>query len=641
MSEVGSLVTELGVLPEKTKRRSSQLHRRTSGLVNVTRSPERKDWKNRETICGVVAGDRQLEEGRLPVIVEGKHYPRKTLENLEISHLLGNNTSASESPELGPPPVAHFDAAEPINFAPPPTPAGSTAEIENGNQDHEDDIKPLPENLERRRRRRASALLEDMPTLKAPAMEIPDAAELSISLKSGAKRKLDVREQGYKEEPAPSELDDFAFRRKAVASETPPCRSKGTRFTKSGTGSTTSSAGTNHLASELEPETRKVLAPKSTNSPTKCKRPGNSDKIVSEQNEPAKRTKAQEYVEHKDPQIPAADRSCHVMPPKVNDLVTPQEPDATELPPKTPVEVDFFSPVSIEPSAKGGLQTEIALTASVEDVLGADGRTSRRARGAVSYAEPSLRAKMRRPTKELVAAVVEQTNCPKAQQRELGGRAESQERKVSQDLKAIQVRTVTIKSEKPGDDFSAWKDLPQEEEEPTSPLGQKVVRSALRKPPPEIKLEPENSGDSNTNAQLLEVGLESLSVSDGPEGSPDDVPNTTGVESRETPRRRSSNPESLRRVGQEFQRPAAPSGRPQARKVTAETSNRPSRPSSAASLRRENSSRDEKMGMKRSASVTTIKSSGGMNNAQGSGVASEAVAGKTERAAARRRSMMS
>lgn len=643
LSEVSTLVTELGALPEKAKRRSSQHQRRRSGLVQLVKSPDPKDWKNRQALAGVFAGERQLQDGRLPVIVEGKHYPRKTLESIEISRLLDDDAAASESPELGPPPIAHFDVAEPISFPAPSRQAVGTGLPEANYEGRVDDVKTLPDNLERRRRRRASALLEDMSSLSTSAA-VSNTADERMSLKSGAKRKLDVREDDCIQAPRPGELDDFAFQRKAAASDTSLARPKGSRFTKSRTGSVATDETAKDPATKLETPARKVLAPKSTNSPSKSRTTGVNDKIGVAMGEGRKKING------------LADDSPKQVRPEGEDVVVCQEPNDTEPPPKTPAGLDLFSPVSTEPSARNGQQSEVALTASVEDVVGGtDGRTSRRARGAVSYAEPSLRAKMRRPTKELAPAVGDQTNGFKAQQRDSSVRAESQERQSSRELSLLKMRTVTIKREKAGEESMVWKGLPEAQEEPTSPLLNKVSKSSSRESPLQAASEPEKSSDTNSGNQQLEAALDSLSIFEGPNSSPQNSPNTITVQSRQTSRRSSSNPASLRTVGREDERiapstnQAQPKGtalgvneRPPRPNSAAGMSDRPARPSSAASLRRENTAREEKVGIKRSTSVTALKSSAAANLPPGNSTLSAAATGpaRTERAAARRRSMM-
>ena len=645
MSEVSTLVTELGALPEKAKRRSSQHQRRRSGFVEPVRSPDQKDWRNRQTLGGVVAGERQLQEGRLPVIVEGKHYPRKTLESLEISRLLDDDATASESPELGPPPVAHFDVAEPIGFAATSAPEVGTVQLTEGYQAHNDEFKPLPDNLERRRRRRASALLEDMSTLNESSTEPSSSADQRLSLKSGAKRKLDVQEDGYREGAGPSQLDDFAFQRRAIVAETPQARPKSSRFAKSGMTSATSSATMKGPTAKLEPGTRRVLAPKSTNSPSKSKRTGVDDKNIPATEELTSRVKAKEQFEPKNLQVMTAESSVQDHPHKIDEVTISQCPDGIELPPKTPAGLDLFSPASTEPSARTGQQTEIALSASVEDVLGgADGRTSRRARGAVSYAEPSLRAKMRRPTKELAPAVGDQTNGSKAQPRDSSARAESQERQSNQDVSVGKMRTVTIKREKPSEESLAWKGLPEAQKEPTSPLVNKITKSSSRDPPPatQAEAETETAPNANSDTQHLEAALDGLSIFEGAGPSPHNSPNSNAVQFQKTSRRHSSNLASSRRVGQEFEKPPISSGRPQPKNTAAHIIDRPPRPQSAAGLRKEDLGRDDKVGLKRSASVATMKSSASTNSAQGGSAPNGAVTsvGRTERAAARRRSMM-
>jgi hypothetical protein len=86
--------------------------------------------------------------------------------------------------------------------------------------------------------------------------------------------------------------------------------------------------------------------------------------------------------------------------------------DPPDLPPKTPAGLGLFSPASGEPSAGVELRdtpppADLNPLAAGNDGTGSFGRSSRRSRGTVSYTEPNLRDKMRRPTKELVDAVTD------------------------------------------------------------------------------------------------------------------------------------------------------------------------------------------------------------------------------------------
>jgi Shugoshin N-terminal coiled-coil region/Shugoshin C terminus len=669
LGEVGVLVRELGGLPEKAKRRSSlasqQQQRRRSGLVEVAKSPDQKDWRNRQTIGGVINGDRQLQqqEGRLPIIVEGKHYPRKTLEGTEISNLLQDGAEASESPEIGPPPVAHFDVAEPIDFKPAQQPVGAELRILDGDEGPVEDVKPLPDNLERRRRRRASALLEDMTGLNRSVLHASTEHENSMPLKSGAKRKLDVREDETKEDSRPAGTDDFAFQRRAIAADAPQPRAKGSRFTKAGTATTANNNAAKESATKLEPATRKVLAPKSTNSPSKTRRTTINEKQSSLKDGAAKEPDEQHPKPKSTARISVQEEPIA---PPVQDIVLREPDPETDLQPKTPASLELFSPTSTEPSARVFAQpTEAAITTSVEDILNnnADGRTSRRARGAVSYAEPSLRAKMRRPTKELVAAVGEGTNSFKAQPREINARAESQERLESEDPSVIKTRTVTIKREKPETESDAWKGLPnaREKEEPTSPLVDKVAKGASRLSPAAQPGTHPATVEADVEARDLEKAIEGLSIFDPPSSSPpdhhrDSSPIDTAAasiqppQSRKTSRRHSSNPASLRRVGQEFANPTALFS---SDRLTSRISGlvggaeRPPRPNSAASLRNKEDAA-EKGVLKRSASVSgfrraaaVVKRDGDVEGGAAAAAPSSAAGmGRSERVAARRRSTM-
>lgn len=70
IQELGGLVAELGLLqkPARKARRRTQ---------SPKRSPNQKEWKNAHTLAEVMGGQ---QGGRLPTIVEDKHYPRRTLE---------------------------------------------------------------------------------------------------------------------------------------------------------------------------------------------------------------------------------------------------------------------------------------------------------------------------------------------------------------------------------------------------------------------------------------------------------------------------------------------------------------------------------------------------------------------------------
>ena len=104
-------------------------------------------------------------------------------------------------------------------------------------------------------------------------------------------------------------------------------------------------------------------------------------------------------------------------------------------------------------SARPGLRGTPPPLESYVDAASVTGRGTRRPRGSVSYAEPNLRDKMRRPTKDFVDAVgaddrpqvikIEEVKC------------------VGPEAEQSRIRTIVVKREDPGEETdSAWKDLP-------------------------------------------------------------------------------------------------------------------------------------------------------------------------------------
>lgn len=72
--ELGSLVKELGNVQQSAEDRRA-MRRRSGVKVSPKKSLDQRNWKNALTISEVTGG----ADGRLPPIVEGKYYPRRTL----------------------------------------------------------------------------------------------------------------------------------------------------------------------------------------------------------------------------------------------------------------------------------------------------------------------------------------------------------------------------------------------------------------------------------------------------------------------------------------------------------------------------------------------------------------------------------
>lgn len=218
-------------------------------------------------------------------------------------------------------------------------------------------------------------------------------------------------------------------------------------------------------------------------------------------------------------------------------VLSPAESDSP--PPETPaaLPLDLFSPVTSEPSAARPESRDtppppdLNPDASNEDAFNAAGRISRRARGSVSYAEPNLRDKMRRPTQELVDAVGADERVQRAAStKPEGSKSEGEGANGIERSKAI--RTVFIKKEDALSESSSWKSLPsidssksQQERaraEATSPLGNKTTAdlpasvttdrrcrtSALHRSEdlPQHEGKPATSGSSTAIAALVAAG---------------------------------------------------------------------------------------------------------------------------------------
>lgn len=160
-------------------------------------------------------------------------------------------------------------------------------------------------------------------------------------------------------------------------------------------------------------------------------------------------------------------------------------PDKKEMPATTPgpPDLDLFSPTYTEPSAARLESRDTPPPPDLhQNATAGEGRLSRRSRSSVSYAEPSLRAKMRRPTKELVDAVgaderIQRAVSAKPEVEKTDDECDGLFDKPADKPKA---RMVVIKKEDGTIESTDWKTLPQATDlllgrpEPTSPLQHKT-----------------------------------------------------------------------------------------------------------------------------------------------------------------------
>lgn len=223
LAELGGLVFDLG-RTQKTVIAASSPSRRRSRRKSPKRSPDQRNWRNALTLSEVTGG----QDGRLPPIVEDKYFPRRTLEYvsricamdnfanfLSPEDILGilSDPANSDSPDLGPPPIAHFDDGDPIKY-------DTSQHVKQG--DSVNNNSSGFANLETRKKRRESSFgKEPGSSLSSTSLSTSREEDSSQTgtlsaqpLKIGAKRKLSVRDDdGHIDAPAQGETDGFHFNR--------------------------------------------------------------------------------------------------------------------------------------------------------------------------------------------------------------------------------------------------------------------------------------------------------------------------------------------------------------------------------------------------------------------------------------------
>ena len=323
--------------------------------------------------------------------------------------------------------------------------------------------------------------------------------------------------------------------------------------------------------------------------------------------------------------------------------------------PKTPapLELDVLSPEESEPATArvegrdtpppGELDPETANT----NAFGSIGRASRRQRGSVSYVQPNLRDKMRRPTKELVDAVGAEERSQQRRAVKTEQESEDAEPMVTGEA-ASKMRTVVVKKE-PNDGALDWKTLPVKETEndrdgqranAPSPLGNKASTARTDLPASIV-----------TERRRRPSILERETQADGSKpqasgaGSTIAALNNTKSRSRELDTRPGSSDEDRRPAepGEEKERPPAantreskpPAARPSSRRHSSVSDDRIKEVVARRAERRKDTTGNTKSGARVAPDLKSARSAGVLPAEPG-----EEALGRGERAANRRRSMM-
>jgi len=315
--------------------------------------------------------------------------------------------TSSASPEAGPPPIMHFEH-ETISSAEAPT--SPPAQYEQSHVDPELSGL-LSANFETRKRRRETYVRPDesaepaanpVATVETSFFRSPERLQ-GKPIRASRKRRLSAH-LALLEEDKKAQPQEFEFTR------------------KDGQGAVLSNEEFEVQATEQQQqhgvlEPRQDLAPPvEVSRATSPRRPalGSRDinkspqKLVSQEGHKDKKDRAPEKPQN-------ARKASRLQEVEIKPEPSPyQEVHMAEvdhnnirLEPKTPAVADILSPTSTQPSelrAESRDTPPMSQSYSTTD-SGAAGRGSRRARSQVNYAEPNLISKMRRPGKELVAAV--------------------------------------------------------------------------------------------------------------------------------------------------------------------------------------------------------------------------------------------
>ncbi|KAF2421495.1 hypothetical protein EJ08DRAFT_682956 [Tothia fuscella] len=394
MTELGKLVAELGQLQKPaTKNADGEMRQPSIG------------W-GRGTAVETAGSD-----GRLPTIREDKSFPRRTLDAREIRNIAPVSVStSSESPDLGSPPVSHFVDEDPIKFDQPST--SEPSPMEDPEKEPSDLPASLSVNLETRKKRRDSnskLTIRRMSVFHSPPEKIEDAGgngggkaiNQAPPVRAGSKRKLAAREEDAK---VCSQPEEFTYsRRNSETSENAPEHSNAKtepkpRVKKEVLTSVNLALPERKALGEKSINTDPVVSPQK---PSKEAPTISDDKPIDRLKKPilplAKDANKPKTLPRR-PKPEAAPTSISIPPPTA--------PTVLDLPPKTPFAEDIFSPPpSTEPSTRRPPAARDTPPPADLDASDHGGRAGRRARAVVSYAEPSLISKMRRPGKELCDAV--------------------------------------------------------------------------------------------------------------------------------------------------------------------------------------------------------------------------------------------
>ncbi|KAH7133328.1 hypothetical protein B0J13DRAFT_98750 [Dactylonectria estremocensis] len=392
LTEWGTLLAGLGLEPP-TKRHSPEIRRTTKPRLSFSSNRPSPSQRRLRDIA------RDIEE--LGHISETKSHPRMSM-NPEQILALRSEADSVESPELGPPPMSQFIDEDPVKVDSPsrPCPASPQESPKVGmappvTLESPQSIKTMARSPSPEKKKETPAPLQDV---KLELSVLPDVPAPQPA-KAGSKRKLAARDDMVTAKPSKVNDENQAPR---ILTEKQSIREKaGGRTLKELTSMRKDARNKANTATA----TRKPLAAKSTNeditSPKKTSKAVATDEVAAAKADLVKSKSSLERSKPK-PENPSPitiEATMNPQPVITEVAILPRELDTAV------VELALLSPCSPETMStdegpRGATPPPADINSNREPP-----RPSRRSRAAVSYAEPNLRDKMRRPTKELYDAV--------------------------------------------------------------------------------------------------------------------------------------------------------------------------------------------------------------------------------------------
>ncbi|KAH8678096.1 hypothetical protein BX600DRAFT_144252 [Xylariales sp. PMI_506] len=400
----GTMLASLGhePTPRMTSPRAAKKPRIRPSMT-IADSPR---WRRRTTLELESAA---LQEGRLAPLWEDKPCPRQSLNGAEILALRSEEAETTESPDLGPPPVSRFVNNDPVKLdlsikapsAAPTTSSVCEAKSKTLSKDsrREERMEPMSAKKEANSPKKEKIITKKAQSTLAALRPTPDSEITDQAIKANLKRKSREDEEKENEgfstskglymKPAKSQLDKLSKDRpinrplKAVSikknvPETSP-------------------------ALTVSTAPRKPLAVRSSNepvnTPNKSTKAQLLDEIARAKAEVKSKEQAKDKAKPKKSAVPVA-AEIPAPKPSVPVPITTIDMEAESLSEET----HLSAPNSPEASVPGEEMRDTPPPADISE-KGETSRPSRRNRGTVSYAEPNLRDKMRRPTKQLFDAV--------------------------------------------------------------------------------------------------------------------------------------------------------------------------------------------------------------------------------------------